>query len=341
MPQVPEPDAILVRTPNWLGDLVVSTGFVVALLDRFPKAQIDLIVRAGFEELPLPHRGRVLPFDRQAVSAGAFGKTLRSGGYSHFFVLPPSLSSAWMAWRSGIRWRIGYAEQGRSWLLRPALRYRHPPRSVHLLQEYLGLLDPWGGASAEQSLPRLDVSPEWLRRHALPSTPWKSRPVVLAPGAEYGPAKQWPAAYFHELAQALAGQGWEIAVIGLAKDRELGDSIVQGIPGATNLCGQTNLMQLTALLAGAALLVSNDSGAMHLAAALSIPQLALAGSTNPTWTGPLNPKAQVVYRKEWCSPCYARVCRFGHTHCLTEMLPRGVIEEAEKLLLSVPKGAPA
>jgi heptosyltransferase-2 len=161
---------------------------------------------------------------------------------------------------------------------------------------------------------------------------------VLAPGAEYGPAKQWPAAHYRTLAQALAAQGWEIAVIGLAKDRELGETILQGIGAGHNLCGETNLVQFTAMLGGAALLVSNDSGAMHLAAALGIPQIAVFGSTNPTWTGPLSDHARVLYRREWCSPCYDRTCRFGHTNCLTALLPEGVIEEAERLLLSVPKG---
>lgn len=334
----PEPEAILVRTPNWLGDLIVSTGWVAALLGRFPKARVDLVVRRGFEVLPLPHRGDVLPYDRRAMSAGAFGRSLKGCGYTHLFVLPPSFSAAWMAWRSGVPWRIGYGGGGRSWLLRPAFRHRHKPRSVHLLQEYLDLLAPWLQGRAEEHPPRLAVTAEWLARHAPPQAPWRGRPVVLAPGAEYGPAKQWPAQHYRELARALAGQGYTIAVAGLARERALGDAILAGVASGINLCGETSLAQLTALLAGAALLVSNDSGAMHLAAALGTPQLALFGSTNPTWTGPINPHGRVLYRGEWCSPCYARACRFGHTRCLTELLPVGAIEEAERLLLAAPKG---
>jgi heptosyltransferase II len=344
-----EPTAILIRTPNWLGDLVVSTGFVAAVMQRFPNARVDLIVRAGFETLPLPQRGRVLPFDRKAISAGRFGRTLRGAGYTHCFLLPPSFSSAWMAWRAGIPRRIGFRGEGRSALLRPSLRRRHPARSVHLLQEYLDLLAPWFGTTASPPPdaasypPRLDATPAWRAEHRLRDVTWRGRPVVLAPGAEYGPAKQWPVTHYRELARAIADLGWEIAVVGLPSDRALGDEIVRGIAGtgagaAINLCGATTLPQLTALLADAALLVSNDSGAMHLAAALGTPQLALFGSTNPTWTAPLNPHARVLTRQEWCSPCYDRVCRFGHTHCLTELLPVGVIEEAERLLLAAPKG---
>ena len=335
-----EPEAILVRTPNWLGDLIVSTGFVSALLHRFPRARVDLVVRAGFEALPLPQRGAVLPFDRHATPAGAFGRSLKGRGYTHVFVLPPSFSAAWMAWRSGVRWRIGYGGAGRSWLLRPAFRHRNKPRSVHLLQEYLDLLAPWLAVRAHEHPPRLAATPEWLARHWPRAVHWLGRPVVLAPGAEYGPAKQWPAEHYRAVARALAGQGWEVAVVGLAQDRALGAAILDGIAPAYNLCGETDLAQLTALLAGAALLISNDSGAMHLAAALGTPQLAVFGSTNPAWTGPINPQGRVLYRGQRCSPCYARTCRFGHTRCLTELLPVGAIEEAERLLLAVPKGPP-
>ena len=337
-PEVSEPEAILVRTPNWLGDLIVSTGFVSALLQRFPKARVDLVVRAGFEALPLPQRGSVLPFDRNRTSAGAFGRSLRGRGYTHTFVLPPSFSAAWMAWRAGVPWRIGYRGEGRSWLLRPAVRPRNAPRSVHLLQEYLDLLAPWMQARPHATPPRLEITAEWLAGHWPRAVRGLARPVVLAPGAEYGPAKQWPPEHYRALARELTRQGWAIAVVGLAKDRALGAAILDGVGPALNLCGETSLAELTALLAGAALLVSNDSGAMHLAAALGIPQLAVFGSTNPVWTGPINPRGRVVYRSEWCSPCYARTCRFGHTRCLAELLPVGAIEEAERLLLTVPKG---
>lgn len=336
--QGPEPQSILVRTPNWLGDLVVSTGFTAALLERFPEARVDLIVRAGFEVLPLPHRGRILPFDRTREAAGVFGRNLGGTGYSHCFILPPSFSSAWMAWRSGIPWRIGYAGEGRSLLLNPALGHAHAPRSVHLLQEYLDLLAPWLAARPDQHPPRLDLSPEWLAQHAPPDAPWRGHPVVLAPGAEYGPAKQWPGAHYREVARVLSAQGWDVVVVGLPKDRELGEEILSSVKSGHNFCGKTTLAQLTALLSTASLLISNDSGAMHLAAALHIPQIAVFGSTNPAWTGPINPSGRIAYRGEWCSPCYARSCRFGHTNCLVDLTPGGVIEEAERLLMAAPKG---
>ena len=116
-PDLGEPSAVLVRTPNWLGDLMMSTAFLRALLARFPRARVDLIVRRGFEPLPLPHRGRIHAFDKRAMASGAFGREFKDRGHSHMFVLPPSLSSAWMACRTGIPWRIGHPGQMRTFLL--------------------------------------------------------------------------------------------------------------------------------------------------------------------------------------------------------------------------------
>lgn len=333
----PEPSAIVVRTPNWLGDLVVSTGFLAAVLERFSGTRVDLIVRRGFELLPLPHRGEVLTFDKAAQGAGAFGRGLRGRGYSHMFVLPPSFSSVWMAFRAGIPCRVGHQGQGRGLLLRPALRHRHPPRSAHLLAEYLELLAPWMEARPEQYPPRLAATPEWITAHLPPAAAALPTHVVLAPGAEYGPAKQWPAAHYHALARTLTQAGWPCVTAGLPQDRALGERILMGLAGGMNLCGQTTLPQMVALLARAALVISNDSGAMHVAAALGRPQIALFGSTNPRWTGPLNPGARVMYRAEPCSPCYARTCRFGHTRCLTELRP----EDVTRLALEILGAAPA
>ncbi|MDH5750904.1 MAG: lipopolysaccharide heptosyltransferase II [Deltaproteobacteria bacterium] len=328
----PLPKAVLIRTPNWLGDLMMATGFIRAALEMFPGVRIDLIVRAGFERLPLPRRGEIRVFDRKTASAGAFGKSLRGAGYSHFFVLPPSFSSAWMAFRSGIPHRIGYAGEWRSLLLRPALRHSHAPRSVHLVREYLDLLAPWGHAELEAQPAGLDMPPEWVEKH-LPERLREHPPyVVLAPGAEYGPAKQWPDEHYRETARALADAGWPVVVAGLAKDRELGAEILAGLAGGLNLCGETGLLELTALLARARLLISNDSGAMHMAAAAGIPQIALFGSTNPHWTAPLNPRAVLLQNPQPCAPCYRRTCPLGHLRCLQELPPGRAVEAALKLL---------
>jgi len=330
------PTSIVIRAPNWLGDLLISTAFLQAVLERFPGIPVDVIVPRAFQALPLPHRGRLLPFDRTTDSPGRMGRRLRGRGYSHFFVLPPSLSSAWMAFRSSVRNRIGYRGQFRGWLLRPALAHRFAPRSVHLSREYLGLLRPWVDLDGAEFPAHLPLPPGWAEGHlprGLAEMERRGEPyVVLAPGAEYGPAKQWPAESYRETAAALHRAGRRVVVAGLAKDRPMGETIVAGLDGALNLCGETGLEALVALISRAGLVISNDSGAMHLAAALQRPQIALFGSTNPAWTAPLNPKAHVVTRAEHCSPCYARSCPLGHTRCLRELAPGPVIEKAIALL---------
>ena len=325
------PQAILIRTPNWLGDLMMSTAFIRAVLEQFPNAAVDLVVRKGFEHLPLPRRGQVLPYDKKTQRPGAFGRHLRERGYSHFFVLPPSLSSAWMAFQSRIPHRIGHPGQGRWFFLRPSIPPQQPPRSVHLLQEYMELLTPWG--LQKLSYPAgLEATPQWLQKH-LPVILDNLGPyVVLAPGAEYGPAKQWPLSHYQELARRLSLAGHTVVVVGLLKEQAAGEEILHDVRNGLNLCGKTALVELAAVLARAKLLVSNDSGAMHLGAAMGIPQIAIFGSTNPTWTAPLNPKAIIITNNLPCAPCYKRTCPMGHTRCLTEILPHDVMEEAMALL---------
>lgn len=327
-----EPTSIVVRTPNWLGDLLMSTAFLRAVLERFPGVPVHLIVRRGFEVLPLPRRGEVLPYDKATQGPGAFGRSLRELGCSHFFVLPPSLSSAWMAFRSGVPHRNGYRGGGRGWLLRPALPYGHRHRSVHLVTEYLELLRAWGVTPGPGHVPGLELKEEWVAAHLPDALIGVGDYVVLAPGAEYGPAKQWPLAHYGALATGLAGEGWRVVVAGLGKDRAAADGILAGAAGGLNLCGETALPALVALLARARLLVSNDSGAMHIAAALQMPQLALFGSSNPAWTAPLNSRAEVVYRGLDCSPCYKRVCPLGHTDCLVGIEPGQVMGQVREML---------
>ena len=328
-----DPTKILIRMPNWLGDLMMATAFCQAVLERFPEATVDLIIRKGFEGLPLPHRGTLLPFDRELTKAGDFVAELANQGYQRIYVLPPSFSSAWMAWRSRIPERIGYSGDGRRWLLRPAIRPAWQPRTRHLVEEYLHLLSPQD-SKIPLVFPQLELSEEWVSEQlrGLPALP-KSF-IALAPGAIYGPAKQWPEVYYHEVTAQLA-QKWNesILILGTPADHASGEKITQGLSGVENWCGRSNLPQLVALLSRAKLLLSNDSGSMHIMAALQRPQLAIFGSTSPTWTRPLNPHARFLYRAEPCSPCFDRTCQFSHTNCLISIQPADALQELENMLM--------
>jgi heptosyltransferase-2 len=161
---------------------------------------------------------------------------------------------------------------------------------------------------------------------------------AFAPGAEYGPAKCWPPMHYAELARALlAAHRLPVLLLGSGKEQALCDQIAAAAPGACRvLAGQTSLQDAMALIAAARGVVSNDSGLMHVAAAFGVPQVAMFGSTSPLHTPPLNGKASVLWLKDElqldCAPCYDRQCRYGHTRCLTEIAPRRVKAELERVL---------
>jgi heptosyltransferase-2 len=157
------------------------------------------------------------------------------------------------------------------------------------------------------------------------------RLVALCPGAEYGPAKRWPAGHFAETAARLKAQGMTPIVLGTQKDVPIGLSIEQLSHGAAlNLAGRTTLDEAMHLIAGSAMVVTNDSGLMHVAAALGRPQVALFGSSSPEHTPPLSDAAVVIYKRLVCSPCFARECPLGHLRCLTEISPAEVLDAIER-----------
>ena len=311
---------------------MMSTAFIQTVLALHPKSAVDLIVKTGFETLPLPCRGEILPYDKTAKSPIQFGRALRKHGYDFAFLLPPSFSAALMAYAAKIPNRIGYAESFRSLLLKPAIPYAKRPRSRHLIDEYLGLLpgSPFPGIT----YPELAITSEWIERHQPDFVTLPAPYIVFAPGAIFGPAKQWPVNHFRNLASLVSQQHGGVVIVGTGKDRELGEQIKNGCSQVINLCGQTTLNQLVAMLAKSKMLVSNDSGAMHIMSALSKPQVAIFGSTSSVWTSPRNPHSRTIELKLDCAPCFQRTCRFGHYHCLEQVQPERVMDAIEELLLT-------
>jgi heptosyltransferase-2 len=162
-----------------------------------------------------------------------------------------------------------------------------------------------------------------------------ARPAVaLMPGAEYGPAKQWPPAYFARLAEKLANAGAEVLILGSAKEAPLGSRIEQiaGSPRVRNLCGETSLVEAVDLLGFATVAVSNDSGLMHIAAAVGTHTVAIYGSSTPDFTPPLTSHAEVHYRRLSCSPCFKRECPLGHLDCLKGISVEAVFAGVERRL---------
>jgi heptosyltransferase-2 len=254
----------------------------------------------------------------------ALGRRLAGADFSLAYVLPNSWKSALVPWFAGIPERIGYTGEARFVLLN-----RRFPKSAlpRLVDRYAALAGPTDGPTPK---PRLISTPEQQRaaREAL-GLPLDGSPVVFCPGAEYGPAKRWPAHHFATLSRRIkenaASTNFPVWIVGSAKDAPVGEEIAALSEGtALNLCGRTTLEQAIDLIAGARAVVSNDSGLMHVAAALDRPLVALYGSSSPVYTPPLSSRATILSLGLECSPCFKRECPLGHLRCLEELTPERV-----------------
>jgi heptosyltransferase-2 len=330
---------ILVVAPSWIGDTILAQPLLALLKRNNPAARIEVLAA----DWSAPLLGRmaevdaviVYPFRHGEFGFGArraLGRRLRGNAagadFSIAYVLPNSWKSALIPFFAGIPRRIGYQGESRYLLLNERHRLdtdRHP----QLVQRYAALAGP---LPAVLPSPRLRSTSEQQQaaRRAL-NLPLDAAPVIFCPGAEYGPAKRWPAQHFAALARLVATPQNPVWLIGSDKDAVVGDEIAAAAGGAAlNLCGRSTLEQAIDLIASACFVVSNDSGLMHVAAALERPLLALYGSSSPAYTPPLSPQAKIVSRNLSCSPCFKRECPLGHFDCMNGIMPQQVAELMQK-----------
>jgi len=316
---------LLVVAPNWIGDALLAQPLLTRLRDMMPRARIDVIAPAWvvpvFRRMPEVAGVIETPFAHGALQLRErwrLGQTLKALGYDEAYVLPNAWKAALVPFFAGIAIRRGYRGESRYGLLNRI--YRRQPGREPMALHYARLCEA-PGASIALPLPdpQLAVDAQTARatrqRFGL-----EERYAVLCPGAEYGPAKRWP--YFAELAARLDRP---VVVLGSAKERALCAAV-----GGRNLAGETTLEEALDVLAGAELVVSNDSGLMHLTAALGRPQVALFGSSSPRHTPPLSARARVVWLGIECSPCYARECPLGHFRCMNEISVDHVLEQVKQ-----------
>jgi len=328
-------DPILVVGPAWVGDMVMAGSLFMALKRRWPGRPIDVLAPATtlpvLDFMPQVRRGIAQPLGHGRFGLAErrrLGRSLRDTGYGTAYVLPRSWKSALVPFFARVPERIGYWGEARIGLLnRP--RRLDKRRLGRTVERFVALAGPADTVPAVDP-PRLAVPAAAIssvRAEVLPDIKAGNRLLALCPGAEYGPAKRWPAANAGRFAALATAAGWSVCLIGGPKDREIAGAIRELAPGARDLTGRTTLAQAIALIAGADQVVSNDSGLMHVAAALGRPQVALFGSSSPAHTPPLSTDARTIALDLPCQPCFARECPLGHLNCLVGITPERVMAE--------------
>ncbi|MEO6030530.1 MAG: lipopolysaccharide heptosyltransferase II [Burkholderiaceae bacterium] len=343
----------LIIAPQWIGDAVMSEPLLARLAARGERLAVAAlpwvapVYRAMPQveeviELAFAH-GRLDWAKRRRIAAGLRRADSR---FDAAYVLPNSIKAALIPWLARIPRRVGYRGEGR-WLLLNQ-RLPNPGGRPPMVAFYSALA---GSPVPPDARPRLQFSEAILDAAAHHAGVQRGAFWAFAPGAEYGPAKRWPAGHYAALARALiARHGQPVLLLGSAGEAELCAQIARQANAAAPapeacrvLAGQTSLQDAMALIAAARGVVSNDSGLMHVAAAFGVPQAAVFGSTSPEHTPPLSPHARVLWLKDElqldCAPCFDRVCRFGHTRCLTGVSPQRVEAALGQALASA--GAPA
>ncbi len=329
---------ILVVGPSWVGDMVMAQSLFMAL-GGGERCDIDVLAPGWslpiLARMPQVRGGVAMPLGHGQFGLGArwrLGRELAANAYDQAIVLPGSFKSALAPFFAGIARRTGFRGEMRYGLLND-LRRLDKAALPMTVQRFVALARPVGAPLPEPfPLPRLvaDAANQARLRAELGLS--AERPAIaFMPGAEYGPAKQWPLDHFATLARQLAARGNEIWVLGSAKDSAAGDAIAAGNPDVRNLAGRTQLGDAVDLLAMAAAAVTNDSGLMHVAAALDVPLVAIYGSSSPEHTPPLSPKVALRTLRLDCSPCYERVCPLGHTRCLVDITPQSVLDALNTL----------
>lgn len=327
---------ILVMGPSWVGDMVMAQSLFKQLKIDQPDCRIDVAAPAWtlplLERMPEISETIALPFKHGDLAIGEryrFGKQLANKGYSQAILLTNSLKSAILPWAASIPVRTGFKGEMRYGLVND-MRPLDKSKLKKTVERFVAL-----GRAKHDDLPTQLPLPA-LNAHrgnmaallqAQGITPLGNPILGLCPGAEYGEAKRWPAEYYAEVANHALDKGWQVWLFGSDKDKPVTALIQQHTQQrCTDLAGKTKLGEAIDLMSACHTIISNDSGLMHVAAALDKQLIAIYGSSDPNHTPPMHPQAVIEYLGLSCSPCFERVCPLGHLNCLKQIVPGKVMQ---------------
>lgn len=324
----------LVIAPQWIGDAVMTEPLLRRLHARGERLTVGALPWVAPVYRAMPQVAEVIEFPfahggLQFRERRAIAKRIE-GRFDKAYVLPNSLKSALLPFLASIPERIGYFGEARVGLL--THRLKNPKNKPPMVAFYSALS---GGADLDKDKPQLQMAPAEVDQTLADLGLRRGGYYVFAPGAEYGPAKRWPAGYFSELAATL---DLPVVLLGSGKEAALCEEIAAPVNAVQagkclNFAGKTSLVQALCLIAACKSTISNDSGLMHVAAAFGVPQVAIFGSSSPLHTPPLSDKAAVLWLKADaayqppldCAPCFERECPLGHTRCLNDIAPGRVL----------------
>jgi heptosyltransferase-2 len=334
---------ILIIAPNWIGDAVSTQPLLANLKLLYPASKIDILasnwVAPVYRACSEVHEVIEAKFEHKKLQWSLrkeIAKEIEAKNYQACFVLPNSFKSALIPWLANIPFRIGYRGELRFGLINLALdnpsKVNRPPMVEHYLA-LSQLLKDDESIPLDKFVPKLNVSGaarQQVGQKLQDANINRGSIYAMCPGAEYGPSKRWPTEHFAVLAQQLIKQNSnnQIVLLGGKSDYSLSQEITSQsklVSNIHNWCGNTSLDEAIALIGMSKAVVSNDSGLMHIAAALQIPQVAIFGSSDPAHTPPLSDRAKIMWLNISCSPCHKRVCPLGHLRCLKDILPEQVL----------------
>lgn len=339
---------ILIIGPSWVGDMVMAQTLFKVLRQQHPDCELDVLAPQWslplLERMPEVRCGISMPLGHGQLQLGTrwrLGVDLRKQAYDQAIVLPNSLKSALIPFFARIPQRTGWRGEMRYGLLND-VRVLDKQKYSLMVERFVALAcEPGGLLPKPIPRPALQVNIESAQaiytEKVLLQAPPGQKVLALCPGAEFGPAKRWPDKHYAALASTYLDRGWRVVLMGSAKDSDVAERIRRSLPPTAhgdclNLCGKTSLGQAIDILSQVNAVVSNDSGLMHIAAALERPLVVVYGSTSPGFTPPL---AEIVATEQIpvdCGPCFKRECPLGHMKCLVDLEPGRVIASLDRLL---------